>query len=113
MGGQARAYRRVVRAGGAGARVDDHVHGRQVLLAVTERFAGEALQAIALRGVSRGLHADSESEFVKKLQGGGMAIYDPTPAELDLWRKAAMPVWDKMAPQMDQALLARVQAIQK
>lgn len=57
--------------------------------------------------------ADSESEFVKKLQSGGMAIYDPTPAEMDQWRKAAMPVWDKMAPQMDQALLARVQAIQK
>jgi len=57
--------------------------------------------------------AADESQYVKKLEAGGMAIYDPTPAELDQWRKAAMPVWDKFGGQMDQAVLARVQAIQK
>ena len=57
--------------------------------------------------------AEDESKYVKKLEAGGMAIYDPTPAELAQWRAAAMPVWDKMAGQMDPVLLKRVQEVQK
>jgi len=57
--------------------------------------------------------ADDEAKYVKKLEAGGMVIYDPTPAELAQWRAAAMPVWDKMAGQMDPVLLKRVQEVQK
>jgi TRAP-type C4-dicarboxylate transport system substrate-binding protein len=57
--------------------------------------------------------AADESQYVKKLEAGGMAIYDPSPAELTQWHKTAMVVWDKTAGTMDQALLKRVEAIQK
>lgn len=72
-----------------------------------QKAMSEAIQ------VANKADATDESQYVKKLQAGGMAIYDPKPDELEQWRKAAMPVWDKMAPQMDQALLTRVKAIQK
>jgi hypothetical protein len=57
-----RANLGVGRLGGWSSRVDDDVHGRQVLLAVSERFAHEALQSIALDGVAGGLDADCKPE---------------------------------------------------
>ena len=57
--------------------------------------------------------AEDEAKYVDKLKSAGVAVYDPKPAELAEWRKTAMVVWDKHAGTMDQALLKRVESIQK
>ena len=57
--------------------------------------------------------AEDESKYVEKLKTAGVAIYDPTSAELSEWRKTAMVVWDKHAGTMDPAVLKRAEAIQK
>lgn len=57
--------------------------------------------------------AAGEEEFVAKLQKGGMTVYTPTRDEMEQWRKAALPVWDKFRSQIDASLLARIQAVQK
>jgi tripartite ATP-independent transporter DctP family solute receptor len=57
--------------------------------------------------------AEDEAKYIEKLKSAGVAIYDPKPAELAEWRKTAMVVWDKHAGTMDQALLKRVESIQK
>jgi hypothetical protein len=62
VGGQARADRCVVGSGSAGARVDDDVHGWQLRLAVSERFAGQALQTIALDSVAGSLDTNRQAE---------------------------------------------------
>jgi hypothetical protein len=59
---QARADLDAAAAGGGRSRVDDYVQGGQFVLAVAERFAGEALDAIAFHGVARGLDADCKPQ---------------------------------------------------
>ena len=59
---QARADLDTAALGGRGARVDDDVEGRQLVLAMAKRFARETLDAIALDGVSCRLDADGEPE---------------------------------------------------
>ena len=43
-------------------------------------------------------------ELLKK---NGVAIYDPTPSELDAWRKVGLSMWKSM-PDVDQAFIERV-----
>ena len=59
---QARADLDAAALGGGRSRIDDDVQGRQFVLAVTERFARQALDAVAFHGVARGLDADGEPE---------------------------------------------------
>jgi hypothetical protein len=59
---QARADLDAAALGGGRSRVDDDVQGGQFVLAVAERFAREALDAVALDGIARGLDADGEPE---------------------------------------------------
>jgi tripartite ATP-independent transporter DctP family solute receptor len=75
--------------------------------AAVQKAMSEAIQ------VANKADAEDEAKYVDKLKTVGVAIYDPTPAELAEWRKTAMVVWDKHAGTMDQALLKRVESIQK
>jgi hypothetical protein len=59
---KARAEFVVAALAGGRSRIDDDVHGREFLLAVAERFSGEALQTIALDGVAGRLHTYREPE---------------------------------------------------
>jgi tripartite ATP-independent transporter DctP family solute receptor len=94
------------------------LHCVQMSKKAWERLTPEQQQAVqkamseAIK-VANKADADDESKYVEKLKAGGMAIYDPSPAELTQWHKTAMVVWDKTAGTMDQALLKRVEAIQK
>ena len=59
---KARADLGVRRLGRGGARIHDEVHGRQFLLAVTERFPDETLQAIASHRVAGCLDANRKPQ---------------------------------------------------
>jgi TRAP-type C4-dicarboxylate transport system substrate-binding protein len=72
-----------------------------------QKAVGEAIT------VANKADAEDESKYIDKLKASGVAIYDPTPAEMADWRKTAMVVWDKYAGTMDQAVLKRAESIQK
>ena len=42
--------------------IHHEIHGRQLLLAMSERFAHETLEAVTVDGIAGGLHADREPE---------------------------------------------------
>ncbi|MDQ2081499.1 TRAP transporter substrate-binding protein [Xanthobacteraceae bacterium Astr-EGSB] len=42
-----------------------------------------------------------------------ITFYTPTAAELELWRKPALAIWDRFLDKMDKDMLSRVVAIQK
>ncbi len=84
---QARADLDAAALGGRRPRVDDDVQGGQLVLAMTERFAREALDAVALDGVARGLDADGEAK-----PGLSCVVGSGNHEEQRIGRSLALPV---------------------
>ena len=66
----------------------------------------EAAQQAADEG--NALDRQLEDDFVAKLNAEGMAVVEPTPDELALWREAALATWGDSG--LDPALVSRLEA---
>jgi TRAP-type C4-dicarboxylate transport system substrate-binding protein len=51
--------------------------------------------AVEVRDFQRKLNREADGEFVRRLRARGMQVHDPSPAELEAWHAATLPVYEE------------------
>lgn len=67
--------------------------------------------AAAAQAAANVFDAETEADFIAKLEGQGVAVYEPTAEELAAWRDAALPVWSEVDGKVDAATLEKIRAV--
>lgn len=90
-------------------------HVAQINLGLWNSLTPEEQEAVtgaakAAQDAANKFDAESEADFIAKLQEQGVAVYEPTEQELAAWREAALPVWTQVEGKVDDALFDKVKA---
>lgn len=72
------------------------------------------VEAAIMKAVEAASISDKQSEkdYIEKLKQQGVHIYEPTEAEITLWREPALALWDEFKDKVNPELLDQVMAIQ-